>query len=126
MVASHTETPLGVSKWLEQELSQKYQPAFTVGDMVNSCPLHSSKVVFVWCRFTSHLLSLASRTVTVGSKHLKAFLYGWLPLSDASGIGYSEKREFVKEYSNFDPKKQGVLTTKGTFGRKNGDFCGFR
>ena len=54
MVASHTETPLGVSKWLEQELSQKYQPAFTVGDMVNSCPLHSSKVVFVWCRFTSH------------------------------------------------------------------------
>jgi len=60
------------------------------------------------------------------SKHLKAFLYGWLPLSDASGIGYSEKREFVKEYSNFDPKKWGVLTTKGSFGQKNGDFCGFR
>ena len=24
------------------------------------------------------------------------------------------------------PKKQGVLITKGAFGQKNGDFCGFR
>jgi hypothetical protein len=60
------------------------------------------------------------------SKHPRAFLYGWLPLSDASGIGYSGKRGFVKEYSNFEPKKQGVLTTKGSLGQKNGDFCGFR
>ena len=35
---------------------------------------------------TSHLLSLASRTVTVGSKHLKAFLHSWLLLSNAYGI----------------------------------------
>jgi len=33
---------------------------------------------------------------------------------------------FVKEYSNFDPKKQGVMVTKESFGQKNGDFCGFR
>ena len=26
---------------------------------------------------------------------------------------------FVKTYSNFEPKKQGVLVTKGSFGRKN-------
>ena len=59
------------------------------------------------------------------SRCLKARLYGWLPLSDAAGIGYSGKRGFVKEYSNFDPKKQGVLVTKVSLGRKNGDFCGF-
>jgi hypothetical protein len=29
-----------------------------VGDIVSTCPLHISKVVFVWCRFPSHLLSL--------------------------------------------------------------------
>ena len=34
-------------------------------------------------------------------------------------IAHSEKRGFVKEYSNFDPQKQGVLVTKGSFGRKN-------
>ena len=45
------------------------------------------QAIFLWGLFlSSHLLSLASRTVTVGSKNLKAFLYGWLPLSDASGI----------------------------------------
>ena len=37
-------------------------------------------------------------------------------------IWHSGMRGFVKEYSNFDPKKQGVLTTKGSLGRKNGDF----
>ena len=29
---------------------------------------------------------------------------------------------FVKNYSNFEPKKQGVLVTKGSFGRKNANF----
>ncbi len=29
---------------------------------------------------------------------------------------------FVKNYSNFEPKKQGVLTTKWSFGRKNANF----
>ena len=29
---------------------------------------------------------------------------------------------FVKKYSNFEPKKQGVLTTKGALGRKNAIF----
>ena len=33
---------------------------------------------------------------------------------------------FVKKYSNFDPKKQGVLVTKESFGQNNGDFCSFR
>ena len=45
-----------------------------VGDMVSSCPLHISKVLCV--------MSLSPAI----SKNLKAFLYGWLPLSDAAGI----------------------------------------
>ncbi len=45
-----------------------------VGDMVSSCPLHISKVLCV----VSHCPAI--------SKNLKAFLYGWLPLSDASSI----------------------------------------
>ena len=39
-----------------------------------------------------------------------------------SEIGLNEWQEFVKEYSNFDPKKWGVLTTKESFGRKNAIF----
>ena len=37
-------------------------------------------------------------------------------------IAHSEKRGFVKKYSNFEPKKQGVLVTKESFGRKNASF----
>ena len=33
-----------------------------------------------------------------------------------------KSREFVKEYSNFEPKKQGVLVTKESLGRKNAIF----
>jgi hypothetical protein len=29
---------------------------------------------------------------------------------------------FVKEYSNFEPQKQGVLVMKASLGRKNGYF----
>ena len=48
-----------------------------------------------------------------------------LPLTSFA-IAHSEKWRFVKEYSNFDPQKQGVLTTKGALGQKNAIFCGFR
>jgi hypothetical protein len=44
-----------------------------------------------------------------------------MPLASFA-IGYLGKRGFVKEYSKLDPQKQGVLTTKGSLGRKNGDF----
>ena len=57
-----------------------------VGDIVSPCPLPKGKVPCVGIALTSHLLSLASRTVTVGSRCLKARLYGWLPLSNAYGI----------------------------------------
>ena len=57
-----------------------------VGDMGCVCPLPKGKVPCVGVAFTSHLLSLASRTVTVGSQSPRGQLYGWLPLSNASGI----------------------------------------
>jgi len=45
-----------------------------VGDKGCVCPLPKGKVPGVWCRFPAI------------SKNLKAFLYGWLPLSNAYGI----------------------------------------
>jgi len=46
-----------------------------VGDMVSTCPLHSSKVLCVWCiTLTSHFAAPMGQ------------LYGWLPLSNAYGI----------------------------------------
>ena len=71
MVASHTETPLGVSKWLVRDYPPYNIACPWVGDMVSSCPLHISKVFCV--------MSLSPAI----SKHPRAFLYGWLPLSDA-------------------------------------------
>ena len=41
---------------------------------------------------------------------------------DAAGFGDRRGQTFVKDYSNFDPKKWGVLTTKESFGRKNAIF----
>ena len=57
-----------------------------VGDMISSCPLHISKVLCVMSLSPAIYFPSLTRTVTVGSKNLKAFLYGWLPLSDAAGI----------------------------------------
>ncbi len=57
-----------------------------VGDMVSVCPLPNGKVSDVGGTLSSHLLSLASRTVTVGSQPLWGQLYGWLPLSNAYDI----------------------------------------
>ena len=38
---------------------------------------------------------------------------------------HSAEWEFVIKTSCFEPKKWGVLVTKGSFGRKNGNFWGF-
>ena len=57
---------------------------------------------------------------------------GWLfPLGIANvrawytRIANLAKQEFVKKYSNFEPKKQGVLVTKESLGRKNAIFLRF-
>ena len=43
-VASHTETPLGVSKWLERNSPHKNLACPWVGDKGSVCPLPKGKV----------------------------------------------------------------------------------
>ena len=86
MVASHTETPLGVSKWLGKATPHKYNLAAMQGTRAKHVAYPRAGYILRGQFLSSHLLSLASRTVTVGSPYPKARLYGWLPLSDASDI----------------------------------------
>jgi len=74
MVASHTEKPLGFSKWLVRGLPHNNIACPWVGDMVCVCPLPKGKVSGVGVAFPAI------------SRCLKARLYGWLPLSNAYGI----------------------------------------
>ena len=73
-VASHTAVPMGTAKWLVWCYTHYFKPAFTVGDMSSSCPLPTARF-WVWVSLYPAI-----------SKHLTAFLYGWLPLSNAYGI----------------------------------------
>ena len=99
-VASHTAVPMGtanqrslfakrgkVNGWYGIALNNIACP--WVGDMSGSCPLPKGKVPVVWCRFPAI------------SKHLKAFLYGWLPLSNAYGISsvVSQSSNLTAEYA---------------------------
>ena len=86
MVASHTETPLGVSKWLERATPHKYNLAAMQGTRAKHVAYPRAGYILRGQFLSSHLLSLASRTVTIGSPYPKARLYGWLPLSDVSDI----------------------------------------
>ena len=65
-----------------------------VGDMVSSCPLHISKVFCV--------MSLSPAI----SKHPRAFLYGWLPLSNAYGISSIENKSIIHFISEFFIKEE--------------------
>ena len=74
MVASHTETPLGVSKWLVKR--------------------HHTNTTLLLCKGQGQTMSptqgqaklLGGNPIPAISHPLKGELYGWLPLSDASGI----------------------------------------
>ena len=88
MVASHTAVPLGFSKWLGKRHHIPGTLPLGKGQELTLSPTVKAGLYFGGARHTSHLLSLASRTVTVGSKHPRAFLYGWLPLSNAYGISF--------------------------------------
>ena len=83
MVASHTAAPLGGCEMAGMRLPPIISACLYGRRHEQLLSLTYSKVPGVWFVLPSHLLSLASRTVTVGSKHPRAFLYGWLPLSDA-------------------------------------------
>ena len=74
MVASHTAAPLGAAKWL----GKRYHTPGTLPLGKGQEPLMSPT--------QGQAILLGGISVPAISKHLKAFLYGWLPLSDASGI----------------------------------------
>ena len=86
MVASHTAVPLGTSKWLVRATPLTRNLAVGKGQGLLISPTQGQAYI-IGATFTPAIYfpSLA-RTVTVGSRCLKARLYGWLPLSDASGI----------------------------------------
>ena len=73
-VASHTETPLGVSKWLGR-------PNHTPGTL----PLGKGQGLLM-SPTQGQADIIGGNLIPAISKNLKAFLYGWLPLSNAYGI----------------------------------------
>ena len=75
MVASHTETPLGVSKWLVRGCPEEY-----------SLPLGRRQGLFGYVPYLKARFYLWVSLSPAISRCLKARLYGWLPLSNAYGI----------------------------------------
>ena len=67
---------MGTAKWLVWCYTHYFKPAFTVGDLSSPCPLPTARF-WVWVSLYPAI-----------SKNLKAFLYGWLPLSNAYGISF--------------------------------------
>ena len=97
MVASHTAVPLGTAKWLVRAMPTNKTLPLGKGQGLTMSPTIKAGYIIGGCPSTSHLLSLASRTVTVGSRCLRARLYGWLPLSDAYrhllfAVGYDQNK----------------------------------
>ena len=71
MVASHTAVPLGTAKWLVRVTPPFYTLPLGKGQEQHMSP-------------TQRQADIIGATLAPAiSKHLKAFLYGWLPLSDA-------------------------------------------
>ena len=74
MVASHTEKPLGFSKWLDRATPTPGTLPLGKGQGLLMSPTQRQADI------------IGGNLIPAISKNLKAFLYGWLPLSDASGI----------------------------------------
>ena len=74
MVASHTAVPLGTAKWLVRATPPFYTLPLGKGQEQHMSP-------------TQGQADIKGATFAPAiSRCLKARLYGWLPLSDASGI----------------------------------------
>ena len=74
MVASHTAAPIGAAKWLERATPPFYTLPLGKGQEQHMSPTQGQADI-----------KRATFAPAI-SKNLKAFLYGWLPLSDAAGI----------------------------------------
>ena len=70
MVASHTEKPLGFSVWLDRATPTTETLLLGKGQGLLMSPTQG-QAVFIGATFAPAI-----------SKHPRAFLYGWLPLSD--------------------------------------------
>ena len=86
MVASHTEKPLGFSKWLGKATPHKYNLADMQGTRANHVAYPRAGWYYRVNPIPAIYFPSLMRTVTVGSQSPGGQLYGWLPLSDASGI----------------------------------------
>ena len=71
MVASHTVVPLGTAKWLERATPTHGTLPLGKGHGLTMSPTQGQAILYGGYSFPAI------------SKNLKAFLYGWLPLSDA-------------------------------------------
>jgi len=83
MVASHTAAPIGAAKWLERATPPFYTLPLGKGQEQHMSPTQGQAYIKGATFAPAIYFPSLARTVTVGSKHLTAFLYGWLPLSDA-------------------------------------------
>ena len=71
MVASHTSVPLGTAKWLGKRHHTPGTLPLGKGQEPLMSPTQGQAII------------IGLPLPPAISKHLKAFLYGWLPLSDA-------------------------------------------
>ena len=74
MVASHTAVPLGTAKWLVRATPTPETLPLGTGHTQLMSPTQGQAYI------------IGETLAPAISKHPRAFLYGWLPLSDASGI----------------------------------------
>ena len=87
MVASHTAVPLGTANQRSLFASARESKW-----LVRATPTHKTLPLGKGHTQIAHVAYLKAGCILRGnlvpaiSKHLKAFLYGWLPLSDAAGI----------------------------------------
>ena len=77
MVASHTAVPLGTAKWLVWDYPPNILACLYGRRHVLRMSLTYSKVLCVWVSPSPAI-----------SPYITARLYGWLPLSNASGISF--------------------------------------
>ena len=74
MVASHTAAPFGAAKWLVRATPTPKTLPLGKGHTQNMSPTQGQADI------------IGGNPIPAISKHPRAFLYGWLPLSDAAGI----------------------------------------
>ena len=80
MVASHTETPLGVSKWLGKRYHTPVTLPLGKGQGLLMSPTQRQADI------------IGNNSIPAISQPLWGQLYGWLPLSNAYGIFYCKTR----------------------------------